>query len=117
MSFRIIKLILINIIFLNYLNLSIASELIIPKNKPLLNKSEIELNDINFLLPKKKPILVKEQILPKEYKKTELDKVKSLVEGIIVPLPKPIVVTKIKPPKKSKFYSKKDVLRAKKQLN
>ncbi len=116
MNPRIIKLIIINIIILNYFNLSLGIELIIPKNKPLLNKSEIELNDINFLLPKKKPILVKEQILTKEYKKTELDKVKSLVEGIIVPLPKPIVVTKIKPPKKSKFYSKKDVLRAKKAI-
>ena len=28
-------------------------------------------------------------------------------------MPKPIVVTKIKPPKKSKFYSEKDVERAK----
>ena len=109
MNPRIIKLIIINIIILNYFNLSLGIELIIPKNKPLLNKSEIELNDINFLLPKKKPILIKEQILTKEYKKTELDKVKSLVEGIIVPLPKPIVVTKIKPPKKSKFYSKKEI--------
>ena len=66
MSLRIIKLILINIIILNYFNLSLGSELIIPKNKPLLNKYEIELNEVNNLIPKKKPVLVKEQIIPKK---------------------------------------------------
>ena len=33
-----------------------------------------------------------------------------------MPLPKPIIVTKIKPLKKSKFYSEKDVIRAKKAI-
>ena len=61
MNLRIIKLILINIIILNYFNLSTATELIIPKNKPLVNKSDIELNEINYLLPKKKPVLVKKK--------------------------------------------------------
>ena len=117
MILRIIKLILINIIILNYFNLSLGSELIIPKNKPLLNKSEIELNKINFLLPKKKPVLVKEQIVSKKKKEIkELAKVKKNIDGVILPLPKPIVVAKIKPPKKSKFYSKKDFARAKKAI-
>ncbi len=117
MSFRIIKLILINIIILNYFNLSQGSELIIPKNKPLLNKSEIEFNEINFLLPKKKPILSTEQIVPKKKEKVEeLTKFNKKINGLILPLPKPIVVSKIKPPKKSKYYSKKDLLRAKKAI-
>ena len=117
MIFRIIKLILINIIFLNYFNLSQGSELIIPKNKPLLNKSEIEFNEINFLLPKKKPILSTEQIVPKKKEKVkELTKDNKKINGVILPLPKPIVVSKIKPPKKSKYYSKKDLLRAKKAI-
>ena len=63
MNLRIIKLILINIIILNYFNLSTATELIIPKNKPLVNKSDIELNEINYLLPKKKPVLVEKKDL------------------------------------------------------
>ena len=117
MSFRIIKLILINIIILNYFNLSQGSELIIPKNKPLLNKSEIEFNEINFLLPKEKPILSKEQIIPKKKEKIKkLTKVNKKINGVILPLPKPIVVSKIRPPKKSKYYSKKDVIRAKKAI-
>ena len=66
MSFRIIKLILINIIFLNYFNLSLGSELIIPKNKPLVNKNEIEFNEFNYLLPKMKPNLVADEIVPKK---------------------------------------------------
>ena len=61
MNLKIIKLILINIIILNYFNLSTATELIIPKNKPLVNKSDIELNEINYLLPKKKPVLVEKK--------------------------------------------------------
>ena len=116
MNFRIIKLILINIIILNCFNLSLGSELIIPKNKPLVNENEIELNKFNYLLPKKKPNLVKEQTLPKKKKEIkELVKVNKKIEGVIIPLPKPVVVSKIKPPKKSKFYSKKDVVKAKKQ--
>ena len=114
MSFRIIKIILINIVFLNYFNLLIGAELIIPKNKPLINKYEIELNKINYLLPKKKPTFVNKEDATKEEKK--VTKVEKKVNGLILPLPKPIVVSKIKPPKKSKFYSKKDVARAKKAI-
>ena len=117
MSFRIIKLIIISIIFLNYFNLSLGSELIIPKNKPVVNKNEIELNEFNYLLPKKKPVLVNDQNISKKKKEIkELAKVEKKIEGIIIPLPKPIIVSKIKPPKKSKFYSKKDVARAKKAI-
>ena len=116
MNLRIIKLILINIIILNYFNLSLGSELIIPKNKPLVNKNEIELNKFNYLLPKKKPKLVQEQTVPKKKETKELVKINKKIEGVVIPPPKPIVVSKIKPPKKSKFYSKKDVARAKKAI-
>ena len=117
MNLRIIKILLINIIILNYFNLSIGSDLIIPKNKPLINNDEIKLNEVNYLLPKKKPILGKNQIIPKKKEEIKkLSKSEKKIEGIILPQPKPIVVSKIKPPKKSKFYSKKDVVIAKKAI-
>ncbi len=114
MNLKIIKLILINIIIVNYFNFTYSSELILPKNKPSLQKYDIKLNEINYLLPKKKPILVKDE--PELKKNEENVKVVKKKGDIIVPLPKPIVVTKIKPPKKSKFYSEKDVIKAKRAI-
>ena len=60
MNLKIIKLIVINMVIVNYFNFALASELILPKNKPIIQKYDIELNEINYLLPKKKPILAKE---------------------------------------------------------
>ena len=67
MNLKIVKLILINLIVVNYFNYVLASELIIPKNKPKIEKYDIELNEINYLLPKKKPIIanIEEQKLKK----------------------------------------------------
>ncbi len=115
MNLRIIKLIVINFIIVNYFNFALSYDLILPKNKPVIEKYDIELNDINYLLPKKKPILTKEGYEEKDIEKktSEISKKK---DGIILPLPKPIIVKKIKPQKKSKFYSKKDVIRAKKSI-
>ena len=115
MNLKIIKLIVINIIIVNHFNLVSGSELILPKNKPTIKKYDIELNEINYLLPKKKPIL---SILEPKTEKIEKEKseISKLKDGIILPLPKPIIVTKIKPPKKSKYYSEKDVVRAKKAI-
>ena len=112
MILRILKFLIINIIIVNYFNLALGSELILPKNKPIIKKYDIELNEVNYLLPLKKPILNQEQakIEPEE---KEISKIAEKVGDVIIPLPKPIVVTKIKPPKKSKFYSEKDVERAK----
>ena len=59
MNLKIIKLIVINIVIVNYFNFAFCSELILPKNKPTIQKYDIELNEINYLLPKKKPILSK----------------------------------------------------------
>ena len=112
MILRILKFLIINIIIVNYFNLALGSELILPKNKPIIKKYDIELNEVNYLLPLKKPILAQEEdkIEPEE---KEISKIAEKVGDVIIPLPKPIVVTKIKPPKKSKFYSEKDVARAK----
>ena len=112
MILRILKFLIINIIIVNYFNLALGSELILPKNKPIIKKYDIELNEVNYLLPLKKPILAQEEakIEPEE---KEISKIAEKVGDVIIPLPKPIVVTKIKPPKKSKFYSEKDVERAK----
>ena len=113
MNLKIIKLILINIIIVNYFNFALGSELILPKNKPSIQKYDIELNEINYLLPKKKPILTIEK---PQVKDKEIIKVSKKAGDVILPLPKPIVVTKLKPPKKSKFYSEKDVIRAKRSI-
>ena len=43
MNLKIIKLILINIIIVNYFNFALSSELILPKNKPIIQKYDIEL--------------------------------------------------------------------------
>ena len=116
MNLKLIKLIVINIVIVNYFNYAFSAELIIPKIKPSIQKYDIELNEINYLLPKKKPILANERNEDKdvEVQKSEISKI---ADGIILPLPKPIIVKKIKPQKKSKFYSKKDVIKAKNQLN
>ena len=102
-------------VIVNYFNFALASELILPKNKPIIQKYDIELNEINYLLPKKKPILAKEAPKKKEVEKEKIEITKQ-TGNIILPLPKPIVVTKIKPPKKSKYYSEKDVKIAKKAI-
>ena len=114
MNLKILKLLVINIIIVNYFNYALGSELIIPKNKPSINKDDIKLNKINYLLPKNKPILNIEETFVKESEK--VPKITKKKDGIILPLSKPIIVTKIKPPKKSKFYSEKDVIRAKKSI-
>ena len=114
MNLKIIKLILINLIVVNYFNYVLASELILPKNKPQIEKYDIELNEINYLLPKKKPIIA--NIEEPKIEEKVIDKVETKVAGVLLPLPKPVIVTKIKPPKKSKYYSEKDVIRAKKAI-
>ena len=69
MNLRIIKLIVINFIIVNYFNFALSYDLILPKNKPVIEKYDIELNDINYLLPKKKPILTKEGYEEKDIEK------------------------------------------------
>ena len=115
MNTKIIKLLVINIIILNFFNFALGSDLILPKNKPNIQKYEIELNEINYLLPKEKPILTKENNKTEKTEKKEPNITKKK-EGIMLPLAKPIIVTKIKPPKKSKYYSQKDVAIAKKAI-
>ena len=112
---KIIKLLVINIIIINFFNFAYGTDLILPKNKPKIQKYDIELNEINYLLPKEKPILTKKNTKVEKTEKEE-PKISKKKDGIILPLAKPIVVTKIKPPKKSKYYSQKDVIIAKKAI-
>ena len=65
------------------------------------NENEIELNEVNYLLPKKKPNLAKDQIVPKKKEVIKkIAEVEKKIEGVIITPPKPNIVTKIKPPKK-----------------
>ena len=114
MNLKLLKLIVINIIIVNYFNYALSSELIIPKNKPSIQKYDIQLNEINYLLPKKKPLTAEEPKIDIVEKQKPI--IAKKYKDVILPLPKPIVVTKIKPPKKSKFYSEKDVIKAKKAI-
>ena len=100
MNLKIIKLIVINIIIVNYFNFALSSELILPKKKPSVQKYDIELNEINYLLPKKKPFLTKIEEKTKEVI-SENEQFSKKKTEIILPQPKPIIVTKIKPPKKN----------------
>ena len=76
MNLKILKLLVINIIIVNYFNYALGSELIIPKNKPSINKDDIKLNKINYLLPKNKPILQKKLLLKRVKKFLKLQKKK-----------------------------------------
>ncbi len=115
MNLKLIKLIVINIIFVNLFNVAISSELILPKNKPLIQKYEAGFNEINYLFPRKKPDFANEENKIKGQDKQK-SKIAKKQDGVIIPQQKPVIVTKIKPPKKSKYYSEKDVIKAKKAI-
>ncbi len=78
-------------------------KIILPQKKPAIKKTQEAKNIANYLIPLKKPSLKTEKI---ETKKIE----KLIVDGEIIPMSKPLLVTteKTTRAKKSKFYSKKD---------
>ena len=104
--------------FLNLCELTVAQELIIPKQKPkvsLEKKEKIKLK--SEILPIKKPTLA-------EKKNQNLKKVKKETNklGIIIPLVKPLVISEKKKEKKektikSKYFSKKDFEITKKAIS
>ena len=104
--------------FLNLCELTVAQELIIPKQKPkvsLEKKEKIKLK--SEILPIKKPTLA-------EKKNQDLKKVKKETNklGIIIPLVKPLVISEKKKEKKektikSKYFSKKDFEITKKAIS
>ena len=86
MNLKIVKLLLINIILVNYFNYVLATELILPKNKPKIEKYDIELNEINYLLLQKKPIIA--IIEDTKIEEKVIDEVETKVFGVLLPLPK-----------------------------
>ncbi len=118
MTFKAIKIILLNIVFLSLLQFVIAGEFIFPKKKPVLSKEILE-NKItkSILLPQKKPpIDEKKEIITQEIKSESKKIVK--VSGVIIPKSKPLVVKKekIKTAKKSKYFSERDFSIAKQAI-
>ena len=95
--------------FFNLCDLTVAQELIIPKQKPkvsLEKKEKIKLK--SEILPIKKPKLAEKKIQDLKKVKKETNKL-----GIIIPLSKPLIISENKIKKKekiikSKYYSKKD---------
>ena len=109
MKDKIKKILLINLFFLILpLNLS-SNELIIPQKKPIISEDLAEISKVkNYLIPLKKPKI-------KEKKEVKTSKIlennnKKIVNGIILPISKPIIVKKDKlfAQKKSKYFSEKD---------
>ena len=108
MKDKIIKILLINLFFL-ILPLRILSDgVLIPQKKPIISEKTLEKTKIsNFLIPQKKPYKIDEdEIRQSDQKK----KVIKIVDGVILPKTKPLIVKKDKKivAKKSKFYSEKD---------
>ena len=108
MKDKIIKILLINLFFL-ILPLRILSDgVLIPQKKPIITEKTLEKTKIsNFLIPQKKPYKIDEdEIRQSDQKK----KVIKIVDGVILPKTKPLIVKKDKKiiVKKSKFYSEKD---------
>ena len=118
MTFKTIKILAINIVFLGIIQIAISNEIILPKKKPQLSDEVMQKKIIKgILVPPKKPILkeiitVEEKIQPKA--KTKISK----INGEIIPKSKPLVVKKQKSKiaKKSKFYSARDFNYAKQAI-
>ena len=98
------------------LNLS-SNELIIPQKKPIISEDIVKISKVkNYLIPLKKPEI-------KEKKEVKISKIlenntKKKVNGIILPVSKPIIVKKDKlfAQKKSKYFSEKDYRIAKEAI-
>ena len=112
------KILIINAIFIIVSVFSSQAELIIPKKKPFISKETLEKSKIkNILVPLKKP--VKEtNIDNKQFEDKKIKTTKIIVDGVILPKNKPLVVKKDKLniKKKSKYFSTKDFSYAKEAI-
>ena len=89
------------------------SELIIPQKKPILSSETLKKSNLNnFVLPLKKPLTSLESEIIITNQKN------NIVNGIVIPKSKPLVVKKDKPivKKKSKYFSEKDFNYAKQAI-
>ena len=109
MKDKIKKILLINLIFLTLPYKISSSELIIPKKKPIIFQEDpnIVLSS-NFLLPSRKPNVILDENIENNDVSKKL--VKNIINGIIVPKTKPLVVKKDKnfALNKSKYFTEKD---------
>ena len=107
------KILLINtIFFLSFIEIS-KSELIIPQKNPTLSSETIKKSNLNnFVLPLKKPLISLESEI------IITNQENNIVNGIVIPKSKPLVVKKDKPivKKKSKYFSEKDFNYAKQAI-
>ena len=112
------KILIINAIFIIVSVFSSQAELIIPKKKPFISKETLEKSKIkNILVPLKKP--VKEtNIDNKQFEDKKIKTTKIIVDGVILPKNKPLVVKKdiLNIKKKSKYFSAKDFSYAKEAI-
>ena len=106
---EIIKIILLINLFFFIVPINIlTAELIIPQKKPTISQNTKDLKASNYLVPKKKPIANSQKVISDELIVEK--KVKKVVDGVILPKSKPLIVKKnvIIAKKKSKYFSEKD---------
>ena len=83
----------------------LSDDVLIPQKKPIISEKTLEKTKIsNFLIPPKKPY--QNEIQQPDQKKKAI----KIVDGVILPKTKPLIVKKDKKivAKKSKYYSEKD---------
>ena len=113
------KILLLILIFLIIPSKSILADIIIPKKKPDIAKENLKKTEIsNFIIPLKKP-LKKQKFKDILITEPAQKKQKKIVDGILLPKSKPLVVKKDKAvvQRKSKYFSEKDFNYAKQALN
>jgi len=108
MKDKIIKILLINLLFLTLALRILSDDVLIPQKKPIISEKTLEKTKIsNFLIPPKKPYQNDQNEIQQPNQKKKAIKI---VDGVILPKTKPLIVKKDKKivAKKSKYYSEKD---------
>ena len=111
------SILLISAIFLITSTQIAKSDLILPPKKPLITAKEMEKSNLNnYLFPPIKPSFKTKDKYKKVIKKK--DDIKNIVDGILLPKNKPLIVRKDKAiiKKKSKYFSEKDFNYAKQAI-
>ena len=114
---RLIKYILIIIIYLLSAVLALSDTILVPKKKPSLGYlDKFKKLSENFIIPIEKPNNKKEKAIIDKEKKIKIRVTK--IEGVIIPKNKPLIVKKerLRKLKKSKYYSDRDLNLAKQAI-
>ena len=117
MSFRAIKIVAINLVFLTIAHFAFTEEIIIPKKKPELSDEIIQKKIIKGeIIPPKKPKVKEVEIISKEIDSTAKKRI-TKINGVIIPKSKPLIVKKrTKRIPKAKYFKERDLKYAKQAI-